>query len=59
MLLRVAFVSFMLALVAGVLGFFGLARGVEAIARTLFFVFLMGFLLTFVAGLLTGNNRTA
>jgi uncharacterized membrane protein YtjA (UPF0391 family) len=59
MLLRLAFAFFVLALLAALLGFFGLAAATAGIAKTLFFVFLIVFLLTFVLGLMTAKSPTA
>ncbi|HEV8613229.1 MAG TPA: DUF1328 domain-containing protein [Gemmatimonadales bacterium] len=59
MLLRLAVAFFVLTLIAALFGFFGLAAATASIAKTLFFVFLIVFLLTFVLGLMTGKNPTA
>ena len=56
MLLRMALGFLVLTVVAAVFGFFGLAAASEGIAKTLFFVFLVGFLITFVLGLTTGKQ---
>ena len=41
---------FILALLAGTLGFAGLAGAATGVAQVLFFVFLMGFVISLVAG---------
>ena len=43
-MLRWAVIFFLVAIVAGVLGFGGIAAGASEIARVLFYVFLVGFL---------------
>ena len=49
-MLRWAVIFFLVAIVAGVLGFGGIAAGATEIARTLFYVFLVVFLVTLVLG---------
>jgi len=55
-MLRWALAFFVFALVAALLGFGGLAATSAGIARILFYVFLLVFLVTLVAGLLTGKR---
>ena len=42
---------FIIAIVAGTLGFTGIAQGASAIAQTLFFIFIALFLAVFLLGL--------
>lgn len=49
-MLRWSLFFFLLSIVAGALGFSGVAAGSAAIAQTLFFVFLVIFLVTLVLG---------
>ena len=49
-MLRWAVIFFLVAIVAGVLGFGGIAAGASEIARVLFYVFLVDFLVTLVMG---------
>lgn len=51
-----AAVFFVIALVAAVFGFGGIAGGAISIAKILFFVFLILFLVSLVAGLFTGRT---
>jgi uncharacterized membrane protein YtjA (UPF0391 family) len=51
-MLRWALAFFVVALVAAVFGFFGLAIAAAGIAKLLFFVFLVLFLVSLVGGLL-------
>lgn len=50
-MLRYALIFFIIALVAGLLGFTGIAAGAVEIARILFFVFLLLFVVSLVMGL--------
>lgn len=50
MLLYLSFVFLALALLAGVLGFGGIAKESAGIAKTLFIVFLIVFIVTFLFG---------
>ena len=52
MLLRWALLFFVVALVASVFGFFGVAPAAVAIAKIMFFVFLVLFLGSLIGGLL-------
>ncbi len=58
-MLRWAFVFLVLALVAGLLGFTGVAGESMAIARILFFVFLIVFVIGLVYSLVTGRRAVA
>jgi uncharacterized membrane protein YtjA (UPF0391 family) len=49
-------VFFIVALIAGAMGFGGAAAASAGIAKVLFFVFLVGFVITLVAGLVAGNK---
>ena len=49
-MLRWAVIFFVVALVAGVLGFGGIAAGASEIAQILFYIFLVVFLVTLVMG---------
>ncbi len=51
-----AVVFFILALVAGLLGFGGLAATAGGIAQILFFIFLVLFVVSLLYGLLTGRR---
>ena len=51
-MLYYAAVFFIIALVAGLLGFGGIAAGASSIAQVLFFIFIVLFLVSLVAGLL-------
>jgi len=57
-MLRWALAFFIIAVVAGVLGFGGIAAGASDIARFCFFLFIVIFLVSLVWGLATGR-RTA
>jgi uncharacterized membrane protein YtjA (UPF0391 family) len=50
-MLRYALIFFIIALVAALLGFTGIAAGAVEIARVLFFVFLLLFVVSLVMGL--------
>jgi uncharacterized membrane protein YtjA (UPF0391 family) len=50
-MLRYALIFFIIALVAALLGFTGIAAGAVEIARILFFVFLLLFVVSLVMGL--------
>jgi len=49
-MLRWAVIFFLVAIVAGVLGFGGIAAGASEIVRVLFYVFVVVFLITLVMG---------
>ncbi len=51
-MLHYAAVFFVIALVAAVLGFTGIAAGAVEIAKILFFVFLLLFVATLIAGMI-------
>ena len=51
-----AVVFFIIAIVAAIFGFGGIAAGAEAIAKVLFFLFLVIFIVSLVLGL-RGRNR--
>ena len=51
-----AFVFFILALIAAVFGFGGIASGAATIAKFLFFAFVVVFVVSLVMGLLRGRT---
>jgi uncharacterized membrane protein YtjA (UPF0391 family) len=51
-MLHYAAVFFVIALIAGLLGFTGIAAGAVEIARILFFIFIVLFIASFIVGLL-------
>jgi len=55
-MLRWALAFFIIAIIAGVLGFGGIAAGAADIARVCFFFFIVVFLVSLVWGLVTGRN---
>ena len=55
-MLRWALVFFIVAIIAGVFGFGGIASGAVDIARICFFFFIVIFLVSLVWGLLTGRR---
>lgn len=55
-MLRWAFIFLVIGLIAGLLGFTGVAGASVAIAKTLFFVFLVIFAVLLIAGLATGRR---
>jgi len=57
-MLNWALVFFIVAIVAAIFGFGGIAAGATTIAKVLFFVFLVVFLVSLIAGLL-GRRRQA
>jgi uncharacterized membrane protein YtjA (UPF0391 family) len=57
MLIRWALVFFLIAVVAALFGFSGIASDMAAVSRGLFIVFLVVFALTILAHLLGSNRR--
>jgi len=55
-MLRYSLVFFIIAVVAAVFGFGGIAAGASEIARVLFFLFVVIFLVSLVWGLMTGGR---
>lgn len=55
-MLRWSLAFFVIAIIAGVLGFGGVAAGAADIARVCFFFFIVIFLVSLVWGLMTGRN---
>jgi len=55
-MLRWAFIFLVIGLIAGLLGFTGVAGASVAIAKTLFFVFLVIFAVLLIAGLAAGRR---
>lgn len=55
-MLRWAFIFLVIGLLAGLLGFTGIAGTSIAIAKTLFFVFMVIFLVLLLAGLTVGRR---
>ena len=56
-MLKLALIFLVIALIAGVFGFTGIAGGALAIAKIIFFVALLLFLVSAVVGLARGRNR--
>ncbi|HVR87689.1 MAG TPA: DUF1328 family protein [Planctomycetota bacterium] len=54
-MLRWALAFFIIAIIAGILGFGGIASGAAEIARVCFFFFIVVFLVSLVWGLITGR----
>jgi len=54
-MLRYAVIFFIIAIVAAVFGFGGIAAGATEIAKILFFVFVVLFVISLVAGLIRRN----
>jgi uncharacterized membrane protein YtjA (UPF0391 family) len=57
-MLRWALIFLAIALVAALFGFTGIAAGAVTIAKFLFFLFLVVFLITLIAGLFRRRPRT-
>jgi uncharacterized membrane protein YtjA (UPF0391 family) len=55
-MLRYAAIFFVIALVAALFGFGGIAAGAAEIAKVLFFIFVILFLVSLVWGLIAGNR---
>ncbi len=55
-MLRWALIFFVLSIVAGLLGFTGIAVAAASIAQIIFYVFLLLFIITLIAGLLAGRR---
>jgi uncharacterized membrane protein YtjA (UPF0391 family) len=55
-MLKWALVFLVIGLIAGLLGFTGIAGASIAIAKTLFYIFLVIFLVLLIAGLLVGRK---
>ncbi len=55
-LLKWAAVFFIVSVIAGLLGFTGIATGAAALAQVLFYLFLGIFLILLTAGLIVANN---
>lgn len=55
-MLYYAVVFFIIAIIAGLLGFGGIAAGASSIAQVLFFIFVVLFLVSLIAGLVRRNN---
>lgn len=53
-MLKWAIIFFLISLVAGVFGFTGLAVGAQAIAKILFGIFLLLFLIVLIFGVIAG-----
>lgn len=56
-MLRWALVFFLIAIIAAFFGFGGIATGSEQIARVLFFIYLVAFVVSFIWGLLDGPTN--
>jgi uncharacterized membrane protein YtjA (UPF0391 family) len=57
-MLKWAAIFFVIALIAGGLGFFGVASAAAGIAKVLFFIFLVLFLGALAAGIFVGKKIT-
>ena len=57
-MLRWALVFFVVAIIAAVFGFGGIASGASEIARVLFFLFVVIFVVSLVMGLFTGRKMS-
>lgn len=55
-MLYYAVVFFIIALIAGMLGFSGIAASASGIAQVLFFIFVVLFLVSLIAGLVRRTN---
>jgi uncharacterized membrane protein YtjA (UPF0391 family) len=55
-MLYYALIFFIVAIIAGALGFGGIATATAGIAQILFFIFLIGFVVTLVMHLLSGRR---
>lgn len=55
-MLRWALIFFIVAIIAAVFGFGGIAAGATDIARILFFIFLIVFLVSLIMGLVRGKS---
>jgi uncharacterized membrane protein YtjA (UPF0391 family) len=51
-MLKWAAIFFVIAIIAAILGFSGLAAGAAEIAKVLFFVFVLGFVIVLIVGLM-------
>lgn len=55
-MLQAALAFLVLAIIAAIFGFGGIAAGATSIAKTLFFVFLVLFIISFVFNLMRGRS---
>jgi uncharacterized membrane protein YtjA (UPF0391 family) len=55
-MLRFALAFFIVAIIAAIFGFGGIAAGATEIAKLLFFIFVVVFLVTLVWGLISGRG---
>ncbi len=58
-MLRMALGFLIVAIIAGIFGFGGIASASVGIARTLFYLFIIIFLITLVLGLVTGKKLSS
>src|ERR1051326_6975289 len=58
-MLKWALIFFLIALVAGILGFGGIAAAAAGIAKALFFIFVVLFLIALIGGLAAGRKLTS
>lgn len=56
MLLKWAFMFFVIALIAAAFGFTGIAAGAASIAKTLFYLFLGIFVVLLIVGIIVGRK---
>jgi uncharacterized membrane protein YtjA (UPF0391 family) len=54
-----ALMFLVIAIIAALFGFGGIATASAGIAKILFFIFVIGFLITLIAGLVGGRRRSA
>jgi len=57
-MLRYAVIFFIIAIIAAVFGFGGIAAGATSIARVLFFIFVVLFLLSLIGGFTFGKKNS-
>ena len=55
-MLHYAAIFFVIAIIAGIFGFGGIAAGAVEIAKVLFFIFLVLFVVSLIAGLFRGSG---
>ena len=55
-MLRLVIAFFIIALIAGILGFGGIAAGAAAIAKIFFYIFIVLFVLSLISGAVRGSS---
>jgi uncharacterized membrane protein YtjA (UPF0391 family) len=58
-MLRWAAIFFVIAVIAAIFGFGGIAAGAASVAKVLFYIFLGIFLISLIVGLLRGRGGTS